>query len=89
LGDGSAADKLQVKICTGTNCFLKGSQHILHDVLDQVQKENLQDEVDVSASFCFEKCDQGPTVSVDGNKIQWCTAAAAKNEITQKLKEKV
>jgi hypothetical protein len=27
-------------------------------------------------------------VSVDGNKIQWCTAAAAKAEILEKIKEK-
>jgi NADH-quinone oxidoreductase subunit G len=89
LGDGPAGDKLKVKVCTGTSCFLKGSQQILHDLLDYVQKENLQEFVDVSASFCFEKCDQGPTVTVDGNKIQWCTTAAAKAEITEKLKDKV
>jgi NADH-quinone oxidoreductase subunit G len=89
LGDGPAGDKLKVKVCTGTSCFLKGSQQILHDLLDYVQKENLQEYVDVSASFCFEKCDQGPTVTVDGNKIQWCTTAAAKAEITEKLKDKV
>jgi NADH-quinone oxidoreductase subunit G len=89
LGDGPGEDKLQVKVCTGTNCFLKGSQHILHELLDHVQKEDLQERVDLRASFCFEKCEHGPTVSVDGNKIQWCTAAAAKTEITQKLKEKI
>jgi len=27
-------------------------------------------------------------VSVDGNKIQWCTAPAAKAEILQKIKDK-
>jgi NADH-quinone oxidoreductase subunit G len=88
LGDGPAAEKLKVNVCAGTNCFVKGSQHILHDLLDQVQKENLQDQVDISASFCFENCDHGPTVSVDGNKIQWCTPEAVKLEIIQKLKEK-
>jgi NADH-quinone oxidoreductase subunit G len=88
LGDGPGEDKLQVKVCTGTNCFLKGSQHILHELLDHVQKEELQERVDLRASFCFEKCEHGPTVSVDGNQIQWCTAAAAKTEINQKLKEK-
>jgi NADH-quinone oxidoreductase subunit G len=88
LGDGPVADKLKISVCTGTNCFLKGSQQILHELLDQVQKEGLQDRVDIRASFCFEKCDHGPTVSVDGSQIQWCTAAAAKTEITQKLKEK-
>ena len=79
---------MKVNVCTGTNCFVKGSQHILHELLDQVEKENLQDKVSINASFCFEKCDHGPTVSVDGNKIQWCTAQAAKTEITQKLKDK-
>ena len=88
LGEGPAGDKLKVKVCTGTNCFLKGSQTILHDLLDHVRKEGLEDQVDICASFCFEKCDHGPTVSVDGNQIQWCTSAAAKNEINQKLKEK-
>jgi NADH-quinone oxidoreductase subunit G len=88
LGDGPAADKVKVKVCTGTNCFLKGSQGILHDLLDHVQKDELQDRVDICASFCFEKCDQGPTVSVDGDKVQWCTSAAAKAEIAEKLKNK-
>ena len=89
LGDGSAAEKVKVNVCTGTNCFVKGSQHILHDLLDQVQKENLQDQVAISASFCFEKCDHGPTVSVDGNKIQWLhRRTPPRRKLTEKLKEK-
>jgi len=88
LGADSSADKLKVKVCTGTNCFVKGSQQILHDMLDHVQKENLQDDVAVSASFCFENCANGPTVSVDGNRISGCTATGARAEVDQKLKQK-
>lgn len=88
LDDGPCAEKLKVNVCTGTNCFVKGSQHILHELLHQVETENLQDKVAINASFCFEKCDHGPTVSVDGHKIQCCTAEAAKTELLQKLKEK-
>jgi NADH-quinone oxidoreductase subunit G len=88
LGDGPVADKLKVNVCTGTNCFLKGSQHILHDLLDHVAKENLQDRVAIGASFCFEKCDLGPTVSVDGHKLQKCTPEAARAEVVQQLKQK-
>jgi len=88
LGDGPTAGKMKVNVCTGTNCFVKGSQNILHDLLQHVETENLLDQVDINASFCFEKCDHGPTVSVDGHKIQWCTAQAAKLELQQKLKEK-
>jgi len=88
LGDGPAAGKMKVNVCAGTNCFVKGSQNILHELLHQVESENLQDQVEINASFCFEKCDHGPTVSVDGHKIQCCTAQAAKLELLQKLKEK-
>jgi NADH-quinone oxidoreductase subunit G len=88
LGDGPAADKVQVKVCTGTNCFLKGSQAILHDLLHQVETDHLQDRVDITASFCFEKCDQGPTVSVGGKQIQCCSAQTARTELLQKLKDK-
>jgi NADH-quinone oxidoreductase subunit G len=88
LGDGPAAEKLKVNVCAGTNCFLKGSQQILHDLFDHVQRENLQDRVDVCASFCFEKCDLGPTVSIDGKKLHHCTPAAAKKEIEKCLKER-
>jgi NADH-quinone oxidoreductase subunit G len=88
LGDGPVADKIKVSVCTGTNCFVKGSQAILQELLHQVETENLQDKVSINASFCFEKCDQGPTVSVDGHKIQHCTPQAAKTELLKKLKEK-
>src|ERR1019366_2881840 len=59
LGDGPAAEKLKVSVCAGTNCFVKGSQTILRDLLEQVQQRDLGDKVELSASFCFEKCDQG------------------------------
>ncbi len=88
LGGDPAGEKMKVNVCAGTNCFVKGSQNILHELLHQVEAEHLQDRVDINASFCFEQCHHGPTVSVDGQKIQWCTAQAAKTEILQKLKEK-
>lgn len=88
LSNDPAAEKVKVNVCTGTNCFLKGSQQIVHDLLDHVQREHLEDGVDVCASFCFEKCSQGPTVSVDGRKIQSCTTEAAKAEIEKHLKQR-
>jgi len=87
LGDVNGAEPVKVSVCAGTNCFLKGSQNILHDLLSQVQERNLQDQVQISASFCFENCDRGPTVSVNGRKIPHCTAEAARAEIDGKLKK--
>ena len=88
LGDGPAAEKVEVTVCTGTNCFVKGSQAILQELLQHVEAEHLQDQVSIRASFCFEKCDHGPTVTVDGHRIQKCTAQAAKTALARQLKEK-
>ncbi len=88
LGDGPPAEKLKVSVCAGTNCFVKGSQTILHELLEHVQAENLQDRVNISASFCFEKCDQGPTVTVDGQRLPRCTAKTAVAAMEGKLKER-
>jgi NADH-quinone oxidoreductase subunit G len=88
LGDGPEAEKLKVNVCVGTNCFLKGSQTILGDLLQDVERKGLQDQVELSASFCFEKCAHGPTVEVDGKQMQHCTGQKACAAMEEKLHEK-
>jgi NADH-quinone oxidoreductase subunit G len=77
LGNGCQAEKVKVNVCVGTNCFVKGSQGVLRDLLEKVNEEQLDDRVDVAASFCFEKCEHGPTVQVDGEMHHHCTAPQA------------
>jgi NADH-quinone oxidoreductase subunit G len=89
FGDGPGAEKVKVSVCAGTNCFLKGSQEVIRDVLQCVDAQQLQDQVEVSASFCFEKCDQGPTVRVDGQQIQRCNGQKACAAMRECLKNKV
>jgi NADH-quinone oxidoreductase subunit G len=89
FGDGPEGEKLKVSVCAGTNCFLKGSQEVIRDVLQCVDAQGLQDQVEVSASFCFEKCDQGPTVRVDGQQIQHCTGQKACAAMRERLKAKL
>jgi NADH-quinone oxidoreductase subunit G len=89
FGDGPEGEKIKVSVCAGTNCFLKGSQEVIRDVLQCVDAQQLQDQVEVSASFCFEKCDQGPTVRVDGQQIQNCTGQEACAAMRERLKAKL
>jgi len=73
---GGGAEKVPVKVCVGTSCFLRGSQAVLRDLIAAVEAEGLGDYVDVSATFCSEKCDKGPTVHVGGETIHKADAAA-------------
>jgi NADH-quinone oxidoreductase subunit G len=70
-------DRHKVSVCLGTNCFLKGSQNVLNGVLRHAEQSGLENRLDVRAGFCFEKCETGPTVMIDGIHIAHGTAAKA------------
>lgn len=75
LVDGQKS-KLQISVCVGTNCMVRGAQTLLHHLIRHVEEHNLQEVVDVRASFCFEQCDKGPTVVVGERIIHKCTLEA-------------
>ncbi|MEN6301498.1 MAG: NADH-dependent [FeFe] hydrogenase, group A6 [Armatimonadia bacterium] len=56
--------KLQVNVCVGTSCYLRGSQDLLRALIHRLEDEGLADTVDVKATFCFERCDRGPVARV-------------------------
>ena len=87
LGEGPAARKLKVNVCIGTNCFVKGSQALLHELLREVEEHGLQDRVEIRASFCFEKCEKGPTLDLGGRLIHRCKPADAVAALRAKLEE--
>jgi NADH-quinone oxidoreductase subunit G len=73
LGDASQSDRLSVQICVGTNCHVRGSQKLLQHMLHYVEENGLRDAVDVQATFCFEQCDRGPTVTIGDLPVNRCT----------------
>ncbi len=77
--------ELEVTVCFGTSCFLKGAQKIMKDVLDYLDRNELNGKVSVKASFCFEKCGRGPVVNVGGTIIEKCTSEKAIEEIKKKI----
>ncbi len=85
LGEGPSEAKLNVRVCVGTNCFLKGSQAVLQGLLREVDENDLHDSVAISASFCFEKCERGPTVELDGKRIQRCQPEQAIAALREQL----
>ncbi|HEY1986748.1 MAG TPA: NADH-dependent [FeFe] hydrogenase, group A6 [Terracidiphilus sp.] len=66
-------DKVKVSVCLGTNCYLKGSQHVLNAVLRHGEETGRENRLDVRAGFCFEQCEHGPNTMIDGEVIHHCT----------------
>lgn len=85
LSDGPGDGKLAVKVCVGTSCHLRGSQGLIRALSAQLAAEGLADRVAVEATFCFERCAEGPNVSVDGELITAATADKVMKSVRQAL----
>lgn len=92
-------NKIEVCVCVGTNCFLKGSQELLKQLINYVTENKLEDIVgfegqdeivDVKATFCFERCDKGPVVRINSKIIEHASFEIVKKALDdeiQKVKE--
>ena len=57
---------MNIQVCVGSACHLKGSPEIVELLQKAVEENNLQDEVLLSGNFCIGKCNRvGVTVQVD------------------------
>lgn len=75
--DSGPTQKLLVSVCVGTSCFVRGSQALLKSLVEYIDSRGLDDVVEVQATFCFEKCDRGPTVRVGEHVQEHCTLEMA------------
>ena len=64
--EGAADAKCQVSVCIGTCCYLAGSYDVMSKLMDLAEERGYGDMIDFKASFCFENCDKGPNVEVNG-----------------------
>ncbi|WP_310599668.1 [FeFe] hydrogenase, group A [Desulfobulbus sp.] len=69
----SSDGPLIVRVCAGTGCFLRNSQAIIQGLMKHVEANDLDDRVQVQASFCFERCGEGPNVAVGETIISQAT----------------
>jgi len=55
---------LELNVCIGSSCHLKGSYNILQTFQQLLEEENLHDKVDLKAQFCMKQCQNGVSVSI-------------------------
>lgn len=60
---------IQVKICVGSACHVKGSYATTKLFQEKLAKAGLTDQVELSASFCMGECKDGPCVKINGTKF--------------------
>ncbi len=55
-----------VTVCIGSSCHLKGSRAVVTELQRLIGENNLNDKVELKATFCMNNCEQGVCVTVDG-----------------------
>lgn len=55
-----------IKVCVGSSCHLKGSYDVIETFKEVLKKYDVEDLVDLQASFCLGYCSQGVTVKAEG-----------------------
>lgn len=57
---------MEITICIGSSCHLRGSREIIGKLEKLVKENSLDDKVELKGSFCMGQCQKGVCVTVDG-----------------------
>lgn len=80
--------KVNIEVCLGTSCFVKDSQSLIQQLIERVESEGLADRVSVRATFCMEKCEEGPNVTVNGYHISESSLDVVWDLVQTRLQQK-
>lgn len=78
-----------VTVCIGSSCHLKGSREVVTELQRLISENNLNDKVELKATFCMNNCEKGVCVTVDGALFSVSPETVDgffKDEILSKLK---
>lgn len=56
---------MNIKVCVGSSCHLKGSYDVIQSMKDILKKYDVEDFVSLQASFCLGHCIKGVNVKAD------------------------
>lgn len=56
---------LIIKICTGSSCHLNGSYDVIQEFMGLLKKYDVEDLIELKASFCFNECINGVNVKCE------------------------
>lgn len=74
---------LQVYICVGSSCHLKGSYHIIKTFQNLIKKYDLEEKIELKASFCLGHCTEGVSVKVEDEFIEGITVSNAEEKFKE------
>lgn len=60
---------MNIFVCVGSSCHLRGSAKIVELIKEAVKENNLEDKIKLSGAFCLGKCTEGVSIKIDDEII--------------------
>lgn len=76
---------MDVYVCVGSSCHLRGSQEIIRIFQQKIKDGGLEDKVNLNASFCLGHCMGGVAVKVGDNYLENVNADNAARVFDEKI----
>lgn len=68
---------IDLNVCVGSACHIKGSYNIITTFQQMIEEKNLSDKVIVKAVFCLGRCTKGISVRVNEEEVHSVSSATA------------
>lgn len=60
---------MEIKVCIGSACHLKGSNEVIQEFQKVIAERNLEDKITLKGSFCLNHCTEGVSTEIDEESI--------------------
>lgn len=75
---------MQIKVCVGSACHLKGSYDVIEELQKYIKNNNLEDDLQLKASFCLGQCTKDVSIMIDDS-----LETVNKNNVIEKIEKRV
>ncbi|MGB4273666.1 MAG: NADH-dependent [FeFe] hydrogenase, group A6 [Bacillota bacterium] len=87
--NGTKPGALDVSICVGTGCYVRGSYDVLQAFTKLSDQCDIEDKVNLKATFCLEHCENGVSIKVGDRIVTGVTPLNAKEIFEKEVLSKV
>lgn len=60
---------MEIKVCVGSSCHLKGSYDVIQKLKSLIEEKNMEDKIELKASFCLGNCSNGVSMMIDNELV--------------------
>lgn len=60
---------MEIKVCIGSACHLKGSYEVIKTFKSYIAKNALEDTIELKSSFCLGRCSEAVSVQTDSGEM--------------------